>query len=96
MATTLMTVMPTMSTLEYDGVRQLTVEDLAASTLPISVGMTPAAQRKIDECESFVFDYAAKGGAVYGLTTGFGPLVQFSGRERIGHYLAGTALPYIG
>lgn len=86
MSTTLMSVMPTMSTLEYDGVRKLTIEDLAASARPISVEMTPDTQRKAEECESFVFEYAATGGAVYGLTTGFGPLVQFSGREDPGDH----------
>ena len=60
-----------------DGTRRLTAADLEAVSTPIDVVLSEAVRSRVAECERFVVSAAASGRPVYGLTTGYGPLVAY-------------------
>jgi len=60
-----------------DGTRRLTAADLEAVATPVAVILSDEVRSRVASCEKFVADAAASGRQVYGLTTGYGPLVAF-------------------
>ena len=61
-----------------DGTRRLTAADLEAVSTPVAVVLSEDVRARVVACEKFVADAAASGRQVYGLTTGYGPLVAYS------------------
>ncbi|MFJ8916307.1 aromatic amino acid ammonia-lyase [Amycolatopsis sp. NPDC102389] len=58
-----------------------TLADLEAAGGAIEVTLDPDTRNRVDEGRKFVMRCLAEGRPVYGATTGFGPLVGFSGRD---------------
>src|SRR5262249_30504380 len=79
----------------------LTPESLEQAARPIRIDVDEEVRGRVARCREFVSEYVASGNAVYGATTGFGPLVTFAGRETpadqcdnaINHLLAGHGDP---
>jgi len=61
--------------LVLDGQRTLTPPDLEAAAQPLSVSLSDDARAAVARCAEFVRTHGASGKAIYGLSTGFGPLV---------------------
>ncbi|WP_395474263.1 aromatic amino acid lyase [Saccharopolyspora spinosa] len=55
--------------------------DLERAARPIAVVADDETRRRIEVCHRFVLDSHAASQAIYGVTTGFGPLVGFPGRS---------------
>lgn len=70
----------------FDGRRSVTTSDLELAVGPISVVLTAGARERVDRCEAFVYQVAASGRPVYGLTTGFGPLVAYKANDDAGEH----------
>ncbi len=47
---------------------------------PLHITLSESVRERIARCREFVLEVSASGRAVYGVTTGFGPLVEFEGR----------------
>ncbi len=60
---------------------RLTPTLLERAAAPIAVQVSTAALDKVAACREFVSRRLADGTKIYGSTTGFGPLVEFSGRD---------------
>ncbi|SFQ73100.1 histidine ammonia-lyase/tyrosine ammonia-lyase [Amycolatopsis arida] len=60
--------------------RRLTVFDLETAAAPVRVSFTARARQRAAHARDFVTRCRAEGRAVYGASTGFGPLVGFAGR----------------
>lgn len=58
-----------------------TLADLEAAAGPVEVVLGPATRNRVAEGREFVMRCLAEGRPIYGATTGFGPLVGFSGRD---------------
>lgn len=71
---------------------------------PVEVRLSSEARDKVDRCRRFVDDCLARNAAVYGSTTGFGPLVTYAGRATteeqcdnvLQHLTAGQGAPLPG
>ena len=61
--------------LALDGARSLTPADLEAAASPLRVSLTDEARAVVVRCSEFVRAHGATGQPIYGLSTGFGPLV---------------------
>ncbi|MER5339325.1 aromatic amino acid lyase [Streptomyces mirabilis] len=59
----------------------LDIAHLERVSAPADIRVDGYARERIASCRSFVDDCLAAGRAVYGATTGFGPLVVFEGRD---------------
>ncbi len=64
-------------TVQLDG-RSLTLEAIEAVAAGESVGITPAAQKRVAAARDFVEREFARGEAIYGVTTGFGRLANIT------------------
>ncbi len=64
-------------TVQLDG-RSLTLEAIEAVAAGESVGITPAAQKRVAAARDFVEREFARGKAIYGVTTGFGRLANIT------------------
>ncbi|WP_328388165.1 HAL/PAL/TAL family ammonia-lyase [Nocardia sp. NBC_00416] len=60
---------------------RLTPALLERAAQPVEVELAPAVLAGVDNCREFVSQLLEDGAAIYGSTTGFGPLVEFAGRE---------------
>lgn len=60
---------------------RLTPELLEKAEKPIEVELSRAAIEKVERCRDFVSQRLLDGTPIYGSTTGFGPLVEFAGRD---------------
>ncbi|MFE4457136.1 histidine ammonia-lyase [Nocardia tengchongensis] len=60
---------------------RLTPELLELAAKPIDVELSDTATAKIELCREFVSRRLSDGTPIYGSTTGFGPLVEFAGRD---------------
>ncbi|HZH02605.1 MAG TPA: aromatic amino acid ammonia-lyase [Myxococcaceae bacterium] len=67
--------------LTFDGQRRLRPSDLEVAAHPLRVILTAEARAAVSRCASFVLEQHAAGTPVYGMTTGFGPLVAFAAAE---------------
>jgi histidine ammonia-lyase len=54
---------------------------LERAAAPLHVALSPELRSDVDRCRTFVDTCLAGGNDVYGSTTGFGPMVTFSGRD---------------
>lgn len=61
----------------FDGHRRLTPEDLEAAAHPVELSLSESARAGVARCVDFVNQQKALGTSIYGLSTGFGPLVAF-------------------
>jgi histidine ammonia-lyase len=61
--------------LVLDGQRTLTPDDLEAAGQPLRLTLSEDARTAVARCADFVRIHRASGKAIYGLSTGFGPLV---------------------
>ena len=61
----------------FDRTRRLTPEDLEAAAQPLQLTLSDDARAVVSRCNSFVREQHAAGTPIYGMTTGFGPLVAF-------------------
>jgi tyrosine ammonia-lyase len=68
---------PASRELVFDGRRRLKPSDLEEAAHPVVLSLTASARERVDRCAQFVKEHLAKGNAIYGLSTGFGPLVSF-------------------
>ncbi|MGI8307566.1 aromatic amino acid ammonia-lyase [Saccharopolyspora sp. ASAGF58] len=59
---------------------ELTPEMLASAAQPLNIRIDEVTRDRVLACRAFMMQSLAEGQAVYGATTGFGPLVDFSGR----------------
>jgi histidine ammonia-lyase len=62
---------------------RLTLTALEAAAGPIEVNVDDDARRRVEDCREFVLDQHAAGTPIYGVTTGFGPMVAFAGRSEL-------------
>ncbi|MEV4124898.1 aromatic amino acid ammonia-lyase [Nocardia sp. NPDC049707] len=60
---------------------RLTPELLERAARPVEVDIASTALDSVEACREFVSHLIQDGTAVYGSTTGFGPLVEFAGRD---------------
>ncbi|MBU8895215.1 aromatic amino acid lyase [Corallococcus sp. H22C18031201] len=72
-----MTARPPLHSLTFDRTRRLTPADLAAATEPVQLTLSEETRARVSRCEGFVREQNAAGTPIYGMTTGFGPLVAF-------------------
>jgi tyrosine ammonia-lyase len=63
--------------IHFDGRRKLTPADVEAAADPIELWLSESARAAVVRCEDFVRKQSEGGAAIYGLTTGFGPLVAY-------------------
>jgi tyrosine ammonia-lyase len=63
--------------LVFDGRRQLKPSDLEEVGRPLRLTLSPQARERVARCAQFVKDHLSAGHPIYGLSTGFGPLVSF-------------------
>src|SRR5271169_2609166 len=63
--------------LAFDGRRRLAPADLEEAARPITLSFSNSARDRVARCARFVKEHADAGNAIYGLSTGFGPLVSF-------------------
>jgi histidine ammonia-lyase len=63
--------------LAFDGQRRLKPADLEDAARPMLLSFSTSARGRVARCASFVKEYADAGNAVYGMSTGFGPMVSF-------------------
>ncbi|WP_190812389.1 HAL/PAL/TAL family ammonia-lyase [Saccharopolyspora pogona] len=61
----------------------LGLPDLERAARPIDVVADDETRRRIEVCHRFVLDSHAASQAIYGVTTGLGPLVKFPGRSEL-------------
>jgi histidine ammonia-lyase len=47
---------------------------------PLHVGLPDEVRARVARCREFVLEVSGSGCAVHGVTTGFGPLVEYAGR----------------
>ncbi|MGO9831703.1 MAG: aromatic amino acid lyase [Myxococcaceae bacterium] len=69
---------PPSLSLNFDGRRALQPSDLEGAAQPIVLSFSTFARDRVARCARFVKEHAEAGNAIYGLSTGFGPLVSFS------------------
>ncbi|SDH08143.1 histidine ammonia-lyase [Lentzea fradiae] len=55
-------------------------EHLELARNPLHVTLSADVRDRVARCREFVLDMSRSGRAIYGVTTGFGPLVEFEGR----------------
>ncbi|WP_280334760.1 aromatic amino acid ammonia-lyase [Nocardia wallacei] len=72
------TVQSTPSAVSLTG--RLTPAQLEHAAKPLSITIEPDVVERVARCRRFVLDRLTDGTAIYGATTGFGPLVAFAGR----------------
>jgi histidine ammonia-lyase len=65
------------SELLFDGRRQLKSSDLDDVASPVMLSLSLSARGRVGRCASFVREHLAQGNVIYGMSTGFGPLVSF-------------------
>ncbi|WP_158501609.1 histidine ammonia-lyase [Vitiosangium sp. GDMCC 1.1324] len=65
------------SPLIIDRKRKLTPEDLEAAAFPLRIALSDTAREAVNRCAAFVKEQNAAGTPIYGMSTGFGPLVAF-------------------
>lgn len=78
-------------------VDELTPAVLERAALPVDFSVDDKVRRRVAECREYTATAMSDGRAVYGATTGFGPLVAFPGRAQyadqcdnaINHLIAG-------
>jgi tyrosine ammonia-lyase len=63
--------------LAFDGLRRLKPSDLEGAAHPMALSFSSAARDRVARCARFVKEHADAGNPIYGLSTGFGPLVSF-------------------
>ncbi|MFR9727855.1 HAL/PAL/TAL family ammonia-lyase [Saccharopolyspora sp. MS10] len=63
------------------GAQSLTLADLEAASEPVKVVVPGPTRTRLQNCRDYVTALANTDRPVYGSTTGFGPMVVFSGRE---------------
>ena len=63
--------------LAFDGRRRLAPADLEKAARPITLSFSNPVRDRVTRCARFVKEHAEAGNAIYGLSTGFGPLVSF-------------------
>ncbi len=63
--------------LVFDGRRQLKASDLEEAAHPLLLSLSTSARARVERCAQFVMEHLSAGNAIYGMTTGFGPLVSF-------------------
>jgi histidine ammonia-lyase len=63
--------------LHFDGQRQLKPSDLEDAARPLVFSLSPASRGLVSRCAQFVNEHLAAGNPIYGMSTGFGPLVAF-------------------
>ncbi len=68
---------PPSNSLAFDGRRRLAPLDLEEAARPITLSFSNSARDRVARCARFVKEHADAGNAIYGLSTGFGPLVSF-------------------
>jgi histidine ammonia-lyase len=61
----------------FDGRRKLKPSDLEAAANPLGVSFSTPARERVERCAHFVREHLSKGNPIYGMSTGFGPLVSF-------------------
>jgi tyrosine ammonia-lyase len=61
----------------FDGQRQLKGSDLDDVAEPLELTLSPLARSRVGRCSAFVREHLAQGNVIYGMSTGFGPLVSF-------------------
>src|SRR5690242_17096333 len=79
-----MSLTPTVLTSDLPVLRipgKLTPALLEMAARPVDVVIDDTTRKRVDACHTFMLDCVTGGQAVYGATTGFGPLVTFPGRE---------------
>jgi histidine ammonia-lyase len=65
------------SQLVFDGQRRLKPSDLETVAQPLVLSFSPATRTRVARCAQFVTEQQRVGSTIYGLSTGFGPLVSF-------------------
>ncbi|MCI0569291.1 MAG: aromatic amino acid ammonia-lyase [Myxococcaceae bacterium] len=65
------------SALVFDGRRRLTPSDIEAAAHPFRLELSESARAGVARCAAFVNEQKALGTSIYGMSTGFGPLVVF-------------------
>ncbi|MGZ3144016.1 HAL/PAL/TAL family ammonia-lyase [Lentzea chajnantorensis] len=70
-------------------------EHLERARGPLNVALPDEVRARIAHCRAFVLEVSGSGRAIYGVTTGFGPLVEFGGREDGGSQSDNTILHHI-
>jgi tyrosine ammonia-lyase len=68
---------PPSLSLAFDGRRRLEPSDLEDAARPMLLSFSTSARDRVARCARFVKEYAKAGNAIYGMSTGFGPLVSF-------------------
>ncbi len=61
----------------FDGQRRLKPSDLEDVAQPLALSFSPSTRARVSRCALFVSEYQAQGNPIYGLSTGFGPLLTF-------------------
>ncbi|WP_020672107.1 HAL/PAL/TAL family ammonia-lyase [Amycolatopsis nigrescens] len=70
---------PTLPVVRVPG--QLTPNLLELAARPVRVAIGDEALVRVEACRKFVLDTLATGRPIYGVTTGFGPMVSFAGQD---------------
>jgi tyrosine ammonia-lyase len=61
----------------FDGQRRLKPSDLEDAAQPLALSFSPSTRARVARCAHFVAEHHAQGNTIYGLSTGFGPLLSF-------------------
>jgi histidine ammonia-lyase len=64
--------------LSVDGRRTLTPADVEAAAHPLRLTLSDSVRSAVERCAGFVRTHSASGKPIYGISTGFGPLVAHS------------------
>lgn len=64
-------------TVVFDGKRRLSAWDLERAEAPLALELSAEARAAVERCARFVAAQKDSGKPIYGMTTGFGPLVAF-------------------
>lgn len=65
--------------LVFDRHRRLQPADLVAAEHPLLLTFSTSARSQVEKCADFVTEHLEAGNPIYGMSTGFGPLVSFQG-----------------
>jgi len=68
---------PALLGLVFDGRRQLKCTDLEDVGNPLVLTFSDPVRERVARCAAFVLEHLAQGNVIYGMSTGFGPLVSF-------------------
>ncbi|MGO9767534.1 MAG: HAL/PAL/TAL family ammonia-lyase [Myxococcaceae bacterium] len=61
----------------FDGHRRLRPSDLETAEQPLLLTFSPSCRTRVERCAQFVTEQCDAGHPIYGMSTGFGPLVSF-------------------